>query len=382
MGSGTGLVDARRSGAKRVAAARAPGEPRRASAGRAGLLLVLLLVGVALGLVAWYAARDPGAASGGSPVAQERPLPATGAAAGAGGLPDAPGAPAGVPAERASEAPSTPRELTARDFRGLGSVRGTILLSQGAVLPEAWAVVVSPSRSLQGREHAETRRVEHRAPEKDFEVRDLPLGGYDVAIEGPGLAGNPVPVLLVRGSEHPFVHVAVHPRGLLDGSVLTESGRPAEDVLVVLELQPSGERFTTYTGPNGAFLFEGLPDGEYRLFVGGVTKPLVEPRELSFRAPSLRVPVQRVPELASLIVNTVDSEGNPVPSVVVQGFSQSGGQIDTVSSEAGVARIPSLRPGTYRLSLRDEATGRRGRSTIELEGGDEEEVWLAVRGDS
>lgn len=264
------------------------------------------------------------------------------------------------------------------DFRGRGSIRGEVVLPRGLELPETWAVVVGPSRALEGRERAETRRVERPGSARDFELLDLPLGGYDVRIEGPGLGCFPSPVLLVRGSEHVFVNVAVHRLGILDGFLLDEDGRPLEGILVVLEDEVTGERRSTHTTVTGAYVFSDLADAEYRIYFGGVTHPLIPPGDLSFRAPSMRYPPRRLPPLGSLVVYTIDPEGNPIGNANLQGFSPSGGVIETASDAFGLARIANLRPGRYRLAARAADPEREGRISIDVEGGQEEVVRVAL----
>lgn len=276
-----------------------------------------------------------------------------------------------------------PSELAARpaaaaDFRGRGAIRGALVLGPGIEPPPTWTVLVGPSRSLVGRERAESRRTEVSGERREFEILDLPLGGYDVRVEAPGLDSFPVPVLLVRGSEQAFVNVAVHRRGILDGFLVDAEGAPLEGIQVVLEDEHSGERRSTLSTATGSYAFTNLPDSEYRIYFGGVTHPLVPREELSFRAPSMRYPVRHMPALGALRLRVIDPAGNPIAGATIHGFSPGGGLIDAVTDELGLAHAPNLPPGRYRLAARHEASGREGRITLDVEAGPEEPATIAI----
>ncbi len=283
----------------------------------------------------------------------------------------------------AAQAPADPTELAARppsaaDFRGRGAIRGTLVLAPGIEAPSTWTVVVGPSRSLTGRERAESRRAEFSGAGTEFELLDLPLGGYDLRVEAPGLDSHPVPVLLVRGSEQAFVNVAVHRRGILDGFLLDGEGAPLEGIQVVLEDETSGERRTTLSTATGSYAFTNLPDSEYRIYFGGATQPLIPREELSFRAPSMRYPVRHMPAMGALRLRIIDPEGNPIAGATIHGFSPNGGLIETVTDELGLARAANLRPGRYRIAARHAATDREGRITLDVDAGPEEPATIAL----
>lgn len=285
------------------------------------------------------------------------------------------------PAARAEDTPpaAAQRPGEARDeFEGRGRIRGEVQLAPGVVWPERWTVRAEPSRMLRGREHAVPARCELSGDTRAFDLDGLALGGYDVFVEGPGITSNRVPVLLVRGSPTAFVNLLVRPRGFLEGFVRDVEGRVVERLLVVLENRGTRERRSTHTDAAGRYVFEDLPDGEYRLFLGSTNRPLVPPLELSFRAPSLRVPVREVPPLGTLVVRAVDPLGYPLAGVTVQGYGSEGGTIDTVTDDLGTARVLSLPPGRYRLRLRHE-DGREARAEAQVAGGEEKELYVALK---
>jgi hypothetical protein len=256
-------------------------------------------------------------------------------------------------------------------FEGTGSIRGEIQVPQGMQLPPEFRVVAEPSRILHGREHAVYTERIYKQGEQGFEyeqgfgLRGLPLGGYDVRVVAPGLDCRPVPVLLCKGAEHPFVSVGLRASGFVDGSVIDERGRPVEDVLVTLEPAVAGERREVRTGPSGAYLIEDVPDGEYRLLVGPPHAPLAPPVELSFRAPSLNVPEQRIPALASFELATFDENWIPLADVSVSGYGSNGGQLELSTDLTGHAFARHLPPGTYKLVAR-HSSGQRGKLSIEI----------------
>jgi hypothetical protein len=264
------------------------------------------------------------------------------------------------------------------EFEGRGSIRGRVSAARGARFPSRWTAVVRPSLYLRGKERAVERAVEHTGDEREFTVGDLPLGGYDLTIEAPGMNSQVLPVLLVRGSEHPFVTITVSPTGFLHGLVVGEDGSLAPDLTVTLERTATKLRSTTVTGPTGAWRFEDVPDGEYRLYFGAVEAPLLPFDELSFRAPSMHFPLRELPPTAALWIYTVDTAGHRVGGVKVQGFGSAGGRIRGTTDGDGALLVRYLPPGHFNLSARDDA-GRRGKMVADLELGPAQELNIPVR---
>ncbi len=322
-------------------------------------------------LLLWVALRP--SAGPGSPAALEPEHPGGGAAAEA-----AAGGPS--PGERLAELSEPPRPYERTrpvlpGYDGRGSLRGLVQASAGAVLPLPLRVHIGPSTSLSGSEHAERRTLEG-GPE--FEFADLPLGGYDVWIEAPGMNSPRTPVRLTEAAPSPFLVLRISPMGSLDGFVVRADGAAAEDLRVELRERDGDARLVTRTRPDGRYVFERVPDGEYRIRFGPEGQPLVPERELAFQAPTLQFPIVELPPTADVLLHTVDAAGAPVGGVRVTGFARPAGRLAAESDGAGNAWARNLLPGRYRLAA-TASDGRSGNLTIEveLEGG--QEFWIAVR---
>ncbi|MEM7516252.1 MAG: carboxypeptidase-like regulatory domain-containing protein, partial [Planctomycetota bacterium] len=156
---------------------------------------------------------------------------------------------------------SRPKELV-RDFNGRGSLAGRASVQAGLDFPKRWTLHLEPSQSLSlaGRERAVTRDILVEAGE-EFEVKDLPLGGYSVSARAPGLNGIPVDVALFKRQEHAYVMLRMTPAGFLDGGVVDSEGVPVEDLLVLLERAEDLTRSETRTDAAGNYIFQDVLDG-------------------------------------------------------------------------------------------------------------------------
>ncbi|MDP6408916.1 MAG: carboxypeptidase-like regulatory domain-containing protein [Planctomycetota bacterium] len=279
--------------------------------------------------------------------------------------------------EAESDAGAASRNSPA-DFEGRGSIRGRVSVAQGVRFPANWTAVVRPSLYLRGKERAVERADARAGGEREFTLPDLPLGGYDLTIEAPGMNSQVLPVLLVRGAEHPFVTIDLYPTGFLHGLVRGEDGSLAPELLVTLERNTTRKRRTTLTGPTGTWRFEDVPDGEYRLYLGPVEAPLLPADDLSFRAPSMSFPLRELPATASLMIYTVDTAGRRIGGVKVQGFGSAGGRIRGVTDDRGAFLARYLPPGHFNISARDEE-GRRGKMVSDIDLGPTQELNVPVR---
>lgn len=338
-------------------------------AGRVGLGGLLLVVALALGL--WFAATR------GTPERSRQALdPRRGGAASEHGEaePRALEEVAFDERETSSANPTATRE----EFDGQGAIRGRVQAAAGVEFPAVFAVRMGPSRSLRGRERAASRRVEFEASDGEFIVDDLPLGGYDVWVEAEGLRSARQPLLLTRGSASPYVILELSPMGFIDGFVFHADGSPAEDVLVGLQALPGEVRREVRTRADGSYRFDDVEDGEYRLHVGPADTPLVEPRELFFRAPSLRFPRTTLPPTADLRLYAQDSTGGFLDGVLISGFGSRGGRINVTTGANGQALARHLPPGRYRIQARTHY-GLRTRMTYDLTLEPDQECWLVLR---
>ncbi len=264
-------------------------------------------------------------------------------------------------------------------FRGgPGSLRGHVESSSEEPFPLSWKLVIGPSITLPGRERAVSRTLEITDGRQEFSVSDLPLGGYDVRAEAEGFNGLTQPVLLERGSEHPFVELRLVPAGFLEGRILESGGAPAPAVPVTLIAQPDGEARETRTDGNGLFRFELVPDGPHELLIGRLSSPILpERRPLRFSAPSMTLPDLELPLLGRFDLRVIDSLERPVENVRVRGSGTNGGLIDETTDHDGRISARYLPAGHYRIRLEHPQLGSR-RVAIELEAGEVEQDSLRL----
>ncbi len=268
------------------------------------------------------------------------------------------------------------RVKQAYSLEGTGTIRGHISERGGAVFPREWDLVLEPHPFLQGRERAESRRIQLRAGERDFRVENLRLGGYQVRAEADSLNGSSAPVLLVKGSSDQAVELAFSPAGWLDGSVLDAGGRPAEGVLVRLVESTTHARLETQTDPAGAYEFRALIDGDYQISfcVGG--SALGEPKLLSFRAPRLSFPVETLPPTGALAVHVFDLLGKPAIGVRVTGFGHPKGALDLQTDEQGIARLRWALPGSWEIQALDPGEDLRAQGLVAVAAGEDAKLVL------
>lgn len=254
-----------------------------------------------------------------------------------------------------SEAPAPTDErrpkVLVRDFNGRGSLAGRATVQAGLDFPKRWTLHLEPSQSLSlaGRERAVTRDIVIEAGE-EFEVKDLPLGGYSVSARAPGLNGIPVDVALFKRQEHAYVMLRMTPAGFLDGGVVDAEGVPVDDLLVLLERNEDLTRRETRTDAAGNYIFQDVLDGEYTLYFGSAETPLLPPRQLRFQAPSLRFPTSELPPMASVRLKAVDGDGRALPDVLFRGYGTKNGTIEGTSDAAGEYRARFLPAGRYRVT--------------------------------
>jgi len=272
--------------------------------------------------------------------------------------------------------PGRPQSAVRTD--GIGSLRGVLLDRTGEGVPTHWTLVLSPNKAIRTPTPRSELRVRFHAAEERFNIPDVPLGAYDVWIDAPGVNRRSTPVLLVRGSESPFVSLELHDRGYLEGMVLDVNGAIVADISVTLiSASDQGDR-TTQTDGSGRYLFDDLKDGEYQLVIGARHNPLVGPEDLAFKAPSLHYPVRRVPELGSVRVRAVDTNRFPIAGAHIDGFAPGGGILGGDSDSEGYCVVKSLVPGRYRLSIRG-AGDAVGRGSCFVNAGEQAEIEIIVR---
>lgn len=328
-----------------------------------------LLLASSLGI--WLLSRDPGPGVNiPDPVAKaEEPAPHDPDT-----LPVIPSPPETPRAQRAD--PGRPQNSARTD--GIGSLRGVLLDRSGKGVPTRWTLVLSPNPAIRTPTPRRELRVEFHAAEERFHIPDVPLGAYEVWVDAPGLNRRATPVLLVRGSESPFISLELHARGYLEGVVLDVNGAAVAELQVSL-ISVSGQGdLAVRTDGAGRYLFDDLIDGDYQLVIGARHNPLVGPEDLSFQAPSLHYPLRRVPELGSVLVRAIDKQRLPIAGARVDGFAPDGGILGGDCDAQGACIVRNLVPGRYRLSVR--GTGDAvGRGVCFVRAGEQAEIEVIVR---
>jgi hypothetical protein len=231
--------------------------------------------------------------------------------------------------------------------------------------PASWTLLLEPSRTLAGRDRAERRVLTFSAGEQEFVVPDLPLAGYDLCAEAPGLNALRSPVLLDRKNRDPYVTLQFYPAGFVTGRLLDYEHLPADEVPVTLSDAARSVERETRSDILGNFRFDGVLDGEYTLTFGRKTSPLLPVERLRFSAPSLTLPERELPPLARLSILVLDDAGRPVPDVTVRGSGPPGGTIEETTDAEGAAIARYVPAGSYRLSVEHELLGRI-RSAVDL----------------
>ncbi|TAJ20630.1 MAG: hypothetical protein EPO68_06050 [Planctomycetota bacterium] len=321
--------------------------------GRSALPLLVVVLAVAIGALYWLS-RGTNAPPPND--ALRAPAPSAEAA----GATPAGEALAAEPArdDRALPAGAAPNAAPLARFDGRGRIRGSVDTPAGSELPAQYTVVVAPSRTLIGHEHAAERRVDV-AGASEFEVPDLPLGGYDVHCEAPGMNGRALAVLLEKGSADPYVMLLLSPAGRLDGELVDAELFPLEDLVITLE--PLGQlagRRTTRTDARGRYAFDAVLDGEYRLHFGTAESPIAPARELAFQAPSFSFPRIVIADLHTVLVRVVDSRLQPVQGARIFGTGSKGGSFDGTTDALGEFRARHLPSGRLRLRAESEGFGK------------------------
>ncbi len=341
-----------------------PADSRQAGRAGAWLLLVIAIVGLAT----WnYVKRGP---------APEPQAIAPRADAGIElGAPRQSGAVAGNPSEAPVQSERGPLNAASR-FVGTGSLRGLLTTRDGSPPPLPYTLFVGPSGTIEGREYAVLRQSEmHQA---EFELKDLPLGGYDAWVNAPGMNSRRSPVLLTQVANSPYIILKVFPTGYLDGYVVNEDGRPAQDLRVELAQAYGEGRRITQTRADGSYLIEDIPDGDYTLSFGPQERPLLPSRDLQFSAPGMHFSKVVLPPTSDIQFWTVDIFGKAIPDVTVRGFSRPGGRIEVVTDGRGHGWARNVPPGKYTLTSQDEE-GRKAKSAFVVSGEQNQEFWIAVK---
>lgn len=254
-----------------------------------------------------------------------------------------------------------------KSFEGRGQLTGYVEFAPGLPTPSQWTLEVLPSQFSLGRETAEPRVLELEGAIQNFEVFDLPMGGYTVRASASGMSSPGVEVMLYKLADRPelpgvdHVHLALHmvPRASVEGAVYTHLGDPAEDVLVTLQRPGYPERREVRTSYNGRWKLHDLEEGTWVARFGPYTRPHVEGVEVEVARPSSQAADVGLPPLWPLYLRVVDERDTPVEGALVRGWGPS--PIEEQTGFDGQLRLEHLPEGTYQIRAEDPTTGQSGR---------------------
>ena len=151
------------------------------------------------------------------------------------------------------------------------------------------------------------------------------------------------------------------PKGQIAGTVRSATtGEPLRSALISLRLSSTGQAFsrTTTSGPQGDFVFLGLPAGQYNLTIQ-------KSGHRTLRGSATRLTLRQNQQVSNLVFQlwpegaisgrVVDSEGEPVPEAQVRAYvllhQETGVKLSFAgraqSDDLGEYRIYGLRAGKY-----------------------------------
>lgn len=267
-------------------------------------------------------------------------------------------------------------------FRGRGSLRGALMLPGGLPSPKEWTISLSPSRTLAGREHAVERTATiagaQGEPRTEFEIDDVPFGGYDVRAYTDGYASRPTSVTIEKTASRPYVTFSFEPLGTVRGALEDEEGRPLADVDVHLRLRRTGDVLSGRSRADGTWFFDGVETGAWSLVVGPLDAPEIAPVDFdNTGARSSNLGTQRLPVRALLRVSVQDESRHPVPDLEVVGYNDTGANVAGRTDAMGVFEARRVPLGNWKILARD-GEGRSVRDMIEIETGDPETLYLTL----
>lgn len=264
-----------------------------------------------------------------------------------------------------------------KSFEGQGSIAGTVRV-EGAEMPEVWTVTIEPSIFGTGREHAETRVIECEPRMREFQARDLPLGGYRVSVAAEGLVSRATEVTLYKVvgldiNPHINVDLILRPMATVDGTVRAANGDVADGIPMFLvsrtPIKADEVTLEAVTDNAGIYRFEAVEKGAWLLVTGDPLRSLTPSRPLAIGRKHMQLDEVQLPALAAIDVVVFDEFGRPFPSVEVTGYLRGNGKGTFRAKTDGVGHLTQryLTPGPWRLDANYKPEGYAGRTDVKID---------------
>jgi protocatechuate 3,4-dioxygenase beta subunit len=276
------------------------------------------------------------------------------------------------------------------DLGGAG-VRGLVVSAEDAPVSGAWVQVDRTGESGEpeaGGSWSTTRQ------DGTFRVEGLEPGTYQVRVSREGAAPLVTPPVTLGPDEvRDLGRLALASGAALSGRVTDDEGTPVEDATISLD-DSSGRPVFSFsistTGSDGRYRVPELRPGRYTVrFEARGYGPATMPVTLGPEGATLDATLSRGGEIRSVVE---DAEGNRVPGARVTIFDSLGRAVTRTLSLAnlgdgglgetdssGVAVLPDLAPGSYRVTARKSGLAAEAEPVVAVAAGRRTEARLVLR---